>query len=132
MMNRTSVLAAITLMLTIVSATAEQVRLPTSLVGEWCPVKKLAYPYDPSFYRRGECKPLSDGLRIRADGYDFYTKSRCKLVSIDKARGSSLKTTFTCGLSKRYTDREIIDLWMRFDEQHQQMWISITEPTTAD
>ena len=111
---------------------AQEERLPTSFVGEWCPVKKLALPYTPSFYRRGKCNPVGDGLRIRVDGYDFYTKSRCKLVSMEKARGSSLKTTFTCGLSKQDIDREIIDLWMRFDEQHQQMWISAIEPTTAD
>jgi hypothetical protein len=47
---------------------------------------------------------------------------------------SSQSMSFAPRPRKRDIDREFISLWMRFDEQHQQMWIGAKEPepTTAD
>jgi hypothetical protein len=45
---------------------------------------------------------------------------------------SSQSMSFASRPRKRDTDCEFISLWMRFDEQHQQMWVSAKEPGPND
>ena len=88
--------------------------LPAKFVGEWCRIEGKDIL---GVYRRGRC-PGKNGLRIRSDSYDFYTKARCQLTEATN-EGSTTRAVFMCSLGRNDRDREMAAFSMKLNNKQQ-------------